>query len=96
MHSWLKTLWEKLDLFYIQMEFHDSPIKMGWERKKWLILDLTQIGHLMHAVGLLNVKIYVKHSVFNVNIKELKMSSKIAVDDVMVFLSIVKSTNSDN
>ena len=40
----------------------------------------------MHAVGLLNVKIYVKHSMFNVNIKELKMLPKTAVNDVLFFL----------
>ena len=50
----------------------------------------------MHAGGLLKVRIYLKRSVFKVNIKELNMSSKTAVDDVLVFLSMVKSMTSDN
>ena len=43
-HRWLKTLWEKLDLFHVLVEFHDSPIKMGQERDKWLMLELKRLG----------------------------------------------------
>ena len=43
-HSWLKTLWEKLDLFTILVEFHDPPVKMGRDRDKWLMLDIKHLG----------------------------------------------------
>ena len=43
-HSWLKTLWEKLDMFHVLVEFHDLPIKMGRERNKWLMLELKRLG----------------------------------------------------
>ena len=58
-HSWLKTLWEKLDLFHVLVEFHDSPIKMGRERDKWLMLELKRLGLSKQELKRLNrVRIY--------------------------------------
>ena len=53
-HSWLKTLWEKLDLFHVSVEFHDIPIEMGREGDKWLMLELKRLGLSKHDLRRLN------------------------------------------
>ena len=58
-HSWLKTLWEKLDLFHVLVEFHDSLVKMGREHDKWLMLELKRLGLSKQELKRLNrVRIY--------------------------------------
>ena len=53
-HCWLKTLWEKLDLFNVLVEFHCLPVKMGRERDKWLMLELTRLGLAKQELKRLN------------------------------------------
>ena len=53
-HSWLKTLWEKLDLFNILVEFHDPPAKMGRDRDKWLMLEIKRLGMAKQELKRLN------------------------------------------
>ena len=43
-HSWFNSLWEKLDLLNVLVEFHDPPVKMGRDRDKWLMLELKLLG----------------------------------------------------
>ncbi len=44
-NSWLKSLWEKMDLFNLKVEIKELPLKMPRERNNWLMLVLEREGY---------------------------------------------------
>jgi len=42
--SWLKSLWEKCDMFQIKIDFHDVPLKMPRQGDQWLMRLFEDAG----------------------------------------------------
>jgi hypothetical protein len=44
-HSWLKSLWEKLDLFQVKVEIHDTALCTPRANNRWLMKVLIAKGY---------------------------------------------------
>jgi hypothetical protein len=43
-HCWLKSLWEKIDIFNFRVEIQEANLSFPWERDKWLIQKFEWVG----------------------------------------------------
>ena len=53
-NSWLKSVWEKVDLFNFEVEIKELPLKMPRERNSWLMLVLEKEGYSENKLIRLN------------------------------------------
>jgi len=53
-HSWLKTIWEKSDLFQFDVRVNNIPIKFVREGDEWLMLRFLRAGYNMDELLRLN------------------------------------------
>jgi hypothetical protein len=53
-NSWLKSVWEKVDLFNFEVEIKELPLKMPQEHNSWLMLALEKEGYSENKLIRLN------------------------------------------
>jgi hypothetical protein len=53
-NSWLKLVWEKVDLFNFKVEIKELPFKMPQEHNSWLMLVLEREGYSKNKLNRLN------------------------------------------
>jgi hypothetical protein len=44
-HCWLRSLWEKVDMFSFWVELGPLPLQPPWERDQWMMLALIDQGY---------------------------------------------------
>ncbi len=44
MHSWLRSLWEKVDMFEFHAEVRQTPLEPPREGNSWLMVDIVNLG----------------------------------------------------
>jgi hypothetical protein len=53
-HSWLRLMWEKVDMFNIQVEIRELALKFPQEHDGWLMIMLENVGYLVDELICLN------------------------------------------
>ena len=53
-HGLMKCIWEKVDLFNIQMEINNMLLKIPREGHMWCMLEFVSIGYVSNELLLLN------------------------------------------
>ena len=43
-HSWLRLVWEKIDLFGFKVEIHKPPLQLPRENDGWIMRAFAQLG----------------------------------------------------
>jgi hypothetical protein len=43
--GWLVSLWEKCEVYNIRVEMYDVPLKLPWERDRWLMWEFVKMGY---------------------------------------------------
>jgi hypothetical protein len=71
-NSWLKSVWENMDLFNFKVEINELPLKMPWERNSWLMLVLEREGYSETELIRLNWVQYHQQVLFYSNISDTR------------------------
>ena len=59
-HGLMEYIWEKVDLFNIQMEINNMPLKIPREGHTWCMLEFVSIGYVSNELLLLLNRVW-KH-----------------------------------
>ncbi len=53
-HSWLRSVWEKVDQFRLRVEIYELPLKFPRENDKWMMLAFKQMEYSDNKLVCLN------------------------------------------